>query len=725
MKIHERILSRPALWGILALAFWATGASGAETGAPPTLKNEEAVVKEQSEKPEKLPTLEVVGTAEPSATASVLKKDEVSLGPYQNLPGYFEEESGIDLTRRSLLGEKNRMLNIRGFDESRYQVYMDGRSVKGVGVYGGYFVDWSTLPLAGVEKMEIIRGAQSAEYGNTLGGVVKITTIKGSKEPKVDFDSSYGSWDTQNYRLTHTGSKGPVEYALGGSFGKTTGYLRNNFVDPALNFLGSVTYHCPWDLSITLGGRYSAQNTGMIVANRAFLPFYNPDHPSSDGDILFGPQPPFWEFKPGPGGGPGYTYGDHSFVDRRRFELDLAVKQKCWHGEVEGNLFYFQTARRDKFYGLNNSDRLILERHSLDEDTWGWNLKTRQTFGKVKLGMGLEGNYLGYGPLTNDFYNPLYFRFAPTSNGGSKNAERIYGGFIDATAFLTDWCELYLGLRYDNYFADKYLNTNTNVMVPPLRRDFVSPKSTLTIRPTQSTEGYLSINFASRFPTIPEVYWFGNGYVPPHRAPVLEPEFGMQYEAGISQKFPYNIKMRVRGYYYDLNNYIRTVFGFRPSRVVYNLDLVSLRGVEVEGQVGLPYNLTAFANYTWQQTGTSPDPLGGNVRYLAEFPEHKANLGLKYKDAKGAEARFYVRLVSQRFEPQVLVNTQNQVTGSFLRRLKGFFTINLEGRYPVFWQGLNGFLYAGVSNLTGEFYEESAGFPMPVQTYYGGIQLRY
>jgi hypothetical protein len=81
MKIHERILSRPALWGILALAFWATGASGAETGAPPTLKNEEAVVKEQSEKPEKLPTLEVVGTAEPSATASVLKKDEVSLGP--------------------------------------------------------------------------------------------------------------------------------------------------------------------------------------------------------------------------------------------------------------------------------------------------------------------------------------------------------------------------------------------------------------------------------------------------------------------------------------------------------------------------------------------------------------------------------------------------------------------------------------------------------------------
>jgi iron complex outermembrane receptor protein len=222
------------------------------------------------------------------------------------------------------------------------------------------------------------------------------------------------------------------------------------------------------------------------------------------------------------------------------------------------------------------------------------------------------------------------------------------------------------------------------------------------------------------------VYWFGNGYIPPERRGGLEPEFGMQYEAGVTQKLPYNAKMRVRGYYYDINNYIRTVYGFRPSRVVYNIDLVLLRGLEVEGEIGLPYNLTAFANYTWQQTSTSPDPWGGNVRYLAEFPEHKANIGMKYKNADGAEAKFYARLVSQRFEPNVKVNALNQVTGSYLRRMKGFFTLNFEGRYPVgTWNGFKGYVYGGVNNLTGEFYEESAGFPMPLQTIYGGIQLRY
>lgn len=181
----------------------------------------------------------------------------------------------------------------------------------------------------------------------------------------------------------------------------------------------------------------------------------------------------------------------------------------------------------------------------------------------------------------------------------------------------------------------------------------------------------------------------------------------------------------MRGYYYDINQYIRTVFGFRPSRVIYNIDLAKIRGVEVEAETTLPYHLTAFANYTWQQTSTSPDPLGGDVRELTEFPDHKVNLGLKYRAPNGAEGKCYVRLVSKRAEPVVKVNN-NQVTGVTLRPMKGFFTVNLEGRYPVAnWRGFTGFLYGGVYNLTGEFYEESAGFPLPTQTLYGGVQLRY
>jgi iron complex outermembrane receptor protein len=236
------------------------------------------------------------------------------------------------------------------------------------------------------------------------------------------------------------------------------------------------------------------------------------------------------------------------------------------------------------------------------------------------------------------------------------------------------------------------------------------------------------VNYNTRFPSLPEFYWFGAGYQPPGRTrnTALLPEFGMQYEAGVTQKLPFNSIIRVRTYYYDINNYIRTIFGYRPSRVVYNIDLARFMGVEVEGEVALPHNFFAFANYTYQRTNTSPDPLNGNVQRLTELPLNKANIGLKYKHPDGAEARIYVRMVSRRDQPQLTINAQNRITKTVLRPMGGFYTLNVEGRYPVVHVGkMKGYLYAGVENLTSQFYEEDAGYPMPTATFYGGVQIRY
>jgi iron complex outermembrane recepter protein len=664
-----------------------------------------------------LEAIEVVAAPERAPTSSVITPEELSQGPAKTLPGFLEELSGLDISRRSLLGPKSRMVQIRGLDESRYQVFLDGRTMKGAGVRGGYFVDWSLLSMADIEQVEIIRGAQSAEYGNTLGGIIKITTAKGSKEPRLFFDGSYGSWDTQNYRLTHTGGYGPFLYALGGGYSKSSGYLRNDFLDDAYNLNGSLTYLLPWRGSLTVGARYRDLKAGMIVENRGGLPFFQPNRPRSDGSILFGPGIPFI--------GNSLTYGDNSYVHSRRLELDLAIRQEFWQGEAEGNLFYFQDSRVDRFFALPDRNRLILQRRVLGEDSWGWNLKTRQRLGRVKLGAGLEGNYLGYGEERYQFVDPAFVRFIPTGSPGVKNAQKLHGGFVDATIQAASFLDVYLGLRYDHYEAAAQNIPDENIFIQAIKKDALSPKSTLFIRPTASTEAYLSVNWATRFPTQPEFYWFGAGFQPVNRTGALSPEYGLQYEAGILQDLPFNSRLRLRGYYYDINNYIRTVFGFRPSRVVYNLDFVKLRGVEVEVEARLPYHFRAFANYTWQQSSTSADPLGGDIRELPELPDHKVNLGLKYENPSGAQARLYLRLVSKRSEPQVQV-VNNIVTGVTLRPMKGFYTLNFDGRYPVAqWRGFTGYLYGGVENLTGEFYEESAGFPLPTQTLYGGIQLRY
>jgi iron complex outermembrane receptor protein len=719
------------MWGktclkyLALLVFWAALPLTTLAGENPPLEppppeqpvsaKKESTKEEKTQKIEQIPEIEVRSYAEKAATSTVVTKEDISLGPYQNLPGYLQEQSGIDMTRRSLLGVKSRQMMLRGFDESRYQIFLDGRSWKGAGVKGGYYVDWSTITPADLERLEIIRGPLSAEYGNTLGGVIVINTQKGSAEPKISLDTYWGSWETQNYRLLHTGGYGPIRYSVSGNFGNSGGYLRNNWVHDRANFNASMTYNSPWGTSLTGSYRYLTQDTGMIVYNRPDSPYYKSNDPESDGDVLYGPG---LSFKGNTTN--GYTYGDNSHVRSQRYELDLEAKQKFLYGEAQAHVFYFQAVREEWFYALNDPNRLIAKRGSWDEDTWGWNFKVRQNPGPVRLGCGLEGNYYGYGGINYEFLDPVYVS-SMSNSSGLKNAQKIHGGFVDAAIPFLKYFEFYTGLRYDNYDAAAQPG------VRGLRTDALSPKSTLTIRPTDTTTAYLSANYNTRFPALPEFYWFSAGYQPSGRSTnsVLLPEFGMQYETGITQKLPKNALVRVRGYYYDLNNYIRTVFGFRPSRVVYNINQATIRGMEVEGEVGLPYNLAAFANYTWQQTSTSPDPLNGNVRELTELPDHKANIGLKYKARNGAEGRLYMRLVSKRYAPQVTV-TNNRVTGLRLRPMKGFYTLNLEGRYPVAeYRGMKGFLYFGVENLTCQYYEEDAGYPMPTATIYGGLQLRY
>jgi iron complex outermembrane receptor protein len=692
------------------------------TTAPDPPAQQEGTKEEQPVKVEQLEPIEVLSYAEKAATSTVVTKEDISMGPYMNLPGYLEEQSGIDLRRRSELGVKANQMNLRGFDESRYQVYLNGRSWKGAGVKGGFYVDWATITQEDLERLEIIRGPLSAEYPNTLGGTIVINTIKGSKDPKIYLDTYWGSWETQNYRLLHTGSHGPLQWAVGGSFANSDQYLRNNFAHDRGNFSGNLTYTLPWGTSLTGSTRYFTQNTGMIVYNRPGSPYYQSNEPTSDGDSLYGPPVGF------KGNGiNGLTWGNGSYVHSQRTEWDFEAKQPFWKGEAEFHYFYTQAVRDDHFYSMKNPNLQILERGSWDEDTWGWNFKVRQTFQDVRLGMGVQGNYFGYGQVTVNNYNPEYVNIASTlSTPGVKNAQKLHGGFLDASIPFLKYFELYLGLRNDYYDAAAQPKYN----VTGLRTDAWSPKSTLTIRPTGTTDIYVSANYSNRFPTSPEVYWFSYGYRPPGRSDSLSPEFGMQYEAGVTQKLPYNSLLRVRTYYYDINNYIRLVQGYVSGAgvtgfAVYNINLAIFRGVEVEGQVGLPYNLKAFANYTWQQTSSSPDPLNGNVNKLTELPENKANIGLKYQGANGAEAKLYVRLVSHRAIPAVTV-VNNKVSTLILRPINGFTTVNLEGRYPVVqYNGIKGFLYFGVENLFSERYQEDAGFPMPSATIYGGMQLRY
>ena len=80
-----------------------------------------------------------------------------------------------------------------------------------------------------VESVEVIRGGQSALYGNNaVGGVIKINTRRPSEELSGQVQTSLGSFDSYNGRFALTGVKGAFGYSLHAERDETDGYRENS-----------------------------------------------------------------------------------------------------------------------------------------------------------------------------------------------------------------------------------------------------------------------------------------------------------------------------------------------------------------------------------------------------------------------------------------------------------------------------------------------------------------
>lgn len=110
------------------------------------------------------------------------------------------------------------------------------------------------IPVQQIERVEIIKGAASAAWGQALGGVVNVIT----KSPDSDgsqggaLSASYGEEATSNLRGEFSGGKGRLGYYLSGGNLHSEGLLPNNGVNTN-NVYGKFSYELPARGNLTLG----------------------------------------------------------------------------------------------------------------------------------------------------------------------------------------------------------------------------------------------------------------------------------------------------------------------------------------------------------------------------------------------------------------------------------------------------------------------------------------
>ncbi len=145
----------------------------------------------------------------PTSTA-VIDRKQIEASAAGSLVELLRGQAGLQV--RDTMGDGNRAaLSLRGFGENAINntlVLVDGRRLNQPSLSGP---DLNSVPLANIERIEIIRGAGTVLYGDqAVGGVINIVTrTPNSNEAYIE--SSIGSHDLEAYR-------GHIQQQLGAGF---------------------------------------------------------------------------------------------------------------------------------------------------------------------------------------------------------------------------------------------------------------------------------------------------------------------------------------------------------------------------------------------------------------------------------------------------------------------------------------------------------------------------
>ena len=160
---------------------------------------------------------------------TVIRADDIQKWGAQTLADVMRAVPGVSITQNG--GPAGlATLRLRGAEARHSMVMIDGIRIGDPASTGGEF-DLSAVAANDIERIEILRGPQSALYGSeAMGGVVNIITRKGKRDPKASLTIEGGSYGARSFTGSVSGGTRDVDYAISASgFGNDgfSGYGHN------------------------------------------------------------------------------------------------------------------------------------------------------------------------------------------------------------------------------------------------------------------------------------------------------------------------------------------------------------------------------------------------------------------------------------------------------------------------------------------------------------------
>ncbi len=194
-------------------------------------------------------------------SVTVIDSEEIEARQSQAVVDLLRTVPGVSFTRAGGIGTVA-SVNIRGADPQQTLLLVDGVKLDDPASPGGGY-DFGNLLVGNIDRIEVVRGAQSVIWGSrAIGGVVNVITRAPSDDPEFVAKGEYGWRDTVNTTANASGKLGPVSASLGGQYFRTDGFSAFNEARAGRERDGYRQYGANGKLAVDLTDGFSLEARG-------------------------------------------------------------------------------------------------------------------------------------------------------------------------------------------------------------------------------------------------------------------------------------------------------------------------------------------------------------------------------------------------------------------------------------------------------------------------------
>lgn len=621
-------------------------------------------------------TRTVQDTKQIPANVTVITQEEIAQAQPKSVADLLRGKEGVIVKDYTGNG-KNVTVDLRGFGEtagSNTLVLVDGRRVNAIDLSG---TDWTLIPIAQIERIEIVRGTGSVLYGdNAVGGVINIITKSPTEGLKVTAHGEIGSYDMNKENILVSG--GSAGFAGMFSLGReeTDGYRDNSYFD-ANNWNGQLTYYPQMgNLSMRINGGGHSDEFGMPGALDETMLRENRRAAKTPDDYAE-TQEHYWQWS-----------GEYDANNFGRMSLDLGWRQRDskshWISSFYEAKSELDTLSISPHYEIHipilNADNHLIAgvdvyQHELDSDS--------------------------------------------TYSSGEVDRDSV-GAYIHDDISVSKDLTVALGYRYERVEFDMK-QVDLSGFLSPLDDSTDSDEQAWEIGSTYQLNSdsaiFARVNKSFRIPLADElvVYDYTNG------SQTINPDLKTQTDLHVEVGARSELTSRISGNV--------TLFQIRTDDEIFynplayaneNYPETLRRGVELGANYTLTENIVLSGTYSYLKAEFVKDSFDGNS--VPGVPKQSGNLTLSLQDMlPGFDALVAYNYVGSSY---AISDQENQ-----WKKVESYGTVDLNLSYKKdYWK-----LFASVKNLFNEKYSEWVVanylglnyYPAPERNFVAGLELTF